>query len=123
MENTLVIDDNEEATLNTGAFDRADSQIGSSSTNQPMDTDEPQTRSDSILGFDTLDLNEVDGITSSRLKRFQDLLHQVTSRSDFDGQKFFNDLLEDINNDLPEDQKFSKDEAEAALNLMAKKNK
>ncbi|CAG8438055.1 14721_t:CDS:10 [Acaulospora morrowiae] len=115
-ENALIIGDERE--------DEASNQAGSSSSmNHPMDTDEPQNRADSILGFDTLDLNEIDGITSSRLKQFQDLLHQVTSRSDFDGQKLFDSLMEEINETLPEDQKFSKEEAEAALNVMAKKNK
>ncbi|CAG8436301.1 3035_t:CDS:10 [Diversispora eburnea] len=77
-------------------------------------------RSDSVYGLDSLDINETEGITPDRLRLFQELAHQVLS---VDGQRSFEHLLQDINEKLSEDQKFTIEEVEVAINRMAEKNK
>ncbi|CAG8807603.1 20267_t:CDS:2, partial [Dentiscutata erythropus] len=67
--------------------------------------------------------DNVDGITPSRLRLFEQHLDRVTSSPDFDGQRLFTTLIQDINNELPEDQRFTTEEAQAALKKMEDVNK
>ncbi|RHZ61898.1 hypothetical protein Glove_345g64 [Diversispora epigaea] len=91
-------------------------------TGGSRDTGEmPQpVRSDSVYGLDSLDINETEGIAPDRLRSFQELAHQVLKE---DGQRSFDYLLRDVNENLPEDQKFTREEVEAALKKMDERNK
>ncbi|CAI2166475.1 8492_t:CDS:2 [Funneliformis geosporum] len=89
-----------------------------------MDTDETRQQSFVELDFDTLvieDNREI--ITSERMTLFQEHLNRITSIPPYENSISFDVLIQEINNNLPENQAYTSEEVNAALKKMQDRNK
>ncbi|CAG8439865.1 14433_t:CDS:10 [Funneliformis mosseae] len=93
-------------------------------TEDLMDTDETRQQSFVELDFDTLvieDNREI--ITSERMTLFQEHLNRITSTAPHENSISFDVLIQEINNNLPENQAYTREEVNAALKKMQDRNK
>ncbi|CAG8455206.1 5602_t:CDS:10 [Funneliformis caledonium] len=93
-------------------------------TENLMDTDETRQQSFVELDFDTLVIEDnMEIITSERMTLFQEHLNRITSTPPHENSISFDVLIQEINNNLPENQAYTREEVNAALKKMQDRNK
>ncbi|PKC08862.1 MCM-domain-containing protein [Rhizophagus irregularis] len=99
---------------------------GSSSkeTEDLMDTDETHKQSFAELNLDTLIIEDNrEMVTPDRMRLFQENLNRIIKDTQYENSISLEVLIQEINNNLPENQAYTSEEINAALKKMQDRNK